>query len=170
MNSPAESEREVVNLTLVSIVIVGNFNPMILHPEWFRRFKVLPEEEIIDALSERVVGEVAPGIELIQNPPTAVTPTRTQISFRSYRLLITPNRFELNAIKEDVFFELPLLAIRIFSILSHTPTRALGFNYEAHWKLHESSQIVLRHIFGTDQNNLSSIFGTDYEIGGKLVF
>jgi hypothetical protein len=65
---------------------------------------------------------------------------------------------------------LPLLAIRIFSILSHTPTRAVGFNYEAHWKLHESWQIVLRHLFVADQNNLSSIFGTDYEIGGKLVF
>jgi hypothetical protein len=103
LNSPAESEREVVNMTLVSIVSVGNFNPMISHPEWFRRYKVLPEEEIIASLNERVVGEVAPGIELIQNPPTAVTPIRTQISFRSYRLLVTPDRFELNAIKEDVF-------------------------------------------------------------------
>jgi hypothetical protein len=117
-----------------------------------------------------VVGETTPGIQIIENPPTAVTPMRTQISFSSYRLFVTPDRFELSTAKEDKFIELPALAIKIFSILSHTPTRALGFNYEAHWKFQESEAIILRRIFSANQENISSIFGENYEIGGKLLF
>jgi hypothetical protein len=157
-------------MALVSLVVVGHFNPMILHPEWFRRYKVLPEEEIIASLNERIVGEVAPGIQLLENPPTTVTPTRTQIRFSSYRLYVTPDRFELSAMKENVFSELPAVGIKIFSILSHTPTRAVGFNYEGHWKLQQPGQNILRRIFCADENNLSSIFGEEFEIGGRLIF
>jgi hypothetical protein len=170
VNSQANSQSTDIKMTIAYVVVVGHFNPAIIHPEWFRRFKLLPEEEIAASQTEHVVSQPAPGLQMIEGPMTTVTPFRTEISFTSYHLLVTPDRFQLSATKENSFFQLPILAIKIFSLLSHTPTRAVGFNFEAHWGLQESEMTVLRRIFCANEDKISAIFGEDYEIGGKLAF
>ena len=34
------------NITKYEIQAVGSFNPVIIQPDWFRKFKILPEQEI----------------------------------------------------------------------------------------------------------------------------
>ena len=109
-----------------SVVILGNFNPVIFQPEWFRRYKILPEQEIAATLEEKVVDQPSPNIQIVTGYKTFITPYKTELNFPSYKLLILPTRFEFSTIRKNCFSELLNSTVRIFELLSHTPINAVG--------------------------------------------
>src|SRR5437762_8820921 len=54
----AETVRNLESETL-EVVMLGSFNPAILHPQWFLRQKLIGEEEALDAKVKVVAAEVA---------------------------------------------------------------------------------------------------------------
>ncbi len=55
---------EIKTIRRFSVVILGNFNPAILHPEWLDRNQLLPPTEVRD-ITESKKGEVK-GLEGIK--------------------------------------------------------------------------------------------------------
>lgn len=144
---------------LSSIVILGNFNPVILNTGWFRRFKILPEKEIAFAEEQ---------IPIIQNKnesiPTdtltfltkrcLISPNRTQISFENYYLDLTPQRFVFLTKSQSEFERIFEPVSRIFVLLSHTPINALGINFEFIIDLRDEVRVSegLKKLLGCSKN------------------
>jgi hypothetical protein len=111
-----------------SIVMVGSFNPAIIHPSWFARFEVLPPSDLdTDAADVRFV-----------------TPEFSTFQLAWLRVQVTPDRFELSTLEQD---RVPLLrdaGINVFTLLSHTPVSAIGLNRAAHLPLAENGWSNIR--------------------------
>jgi hypothetical protein len=104
-------------LQAVSIVLVGSFNPKILHPEWFRTNDLLRVEEVESADVEIVHRDVA--------------------SFRAdwLRLQVTADRFVASTDNPTTYEPLRDLVINVFKILEHTPVEQMGINHQQHFQL-----------------------------------
>ena len=103
-----------------SIVLVGSFNPAIIHPSWFARFELLPPSDL----------EAEQDLKL-------VTPDFTLFRIGWLRVQVTTDHFELSTVEHD---RVPLLrdvVSNIFSLLSHTPVSAVGINRTAHYPTSE---------------------------------
>lgn len=98
-----------------SIVLAGSFNPAIFHPSWFAKFKLIRDEEAAAAKVGIVHNDV------------------TDFSTEWFRLLVTPNKFQLEKLQGGHEEELRDLALSTFEILCHTPVTALGINGETHF-------------------------------------
>lgn len=93
-----------------SIVLVGNFNPKIFHPQWFARHEVVPEVDLEGADVEIIHPEIA------------------KFTFPWVSIEVLQNRFIART--KDVAHYSPLrdLVISTFSLLAHSPVRQLGMN------------------------------------------
>jgi hypothetical protein len=100
----------------LSIVFVGEFNPVIVQPFWLANKKLIREQE----------GEEAK-VELIHNELV-----RFELDW--VKLEITKQRFEFTTSKEPYFEPCRDLATSIFTILKETPIRALGINHLLHYR------------------------------------
>ena len=102
-------------LTGVSLVLLGNFNPPIFTPSWFGWHNLLPEKTV----------EVA---EL-----TIAQPQITVFRVDWFELQVVPDRFTINA-TQSPFVRLQDLTVRTFrEQLPHTRLRALGINRDVHF-------------------------------------
>ena len=109
-------------ITGVSLVLLGNFNPSIFTPAWFGWNKLLPEKTV----------DVA---ELLIAQPQIT-------SFRAdwLELNIVTERFAINTIQPP-FVRLRDLGIRIFrERLPHTPIHSMGINRQVHFLVHSSKE------------------------------
>lgn len=99
---------------LVSIVLVGNFNPAIFQPAWLAAKGLIRESEATAANIEIIHAEVA--------------------QFRAgwLHLVVTTNKFVAST--SDPAHHLPLrdLVAGIFDLLDQTPTHRLGLNRSVH--------------------------------------
>lgn len=151
-----------------SIVILGNFNPVIFQPEWFRRFKILPEQEIAATLEEKVVAQPSPNIQIVEGYKTSITPYKTELNFPSFKLLVLPIRFEFSTIRKNCFSELLNSTIKIFELLSHTPINDAGINFNTHLSIDNCDQ-TLRQLFSANPEKAKEAFGESYKVGGKFI-
>lgn len=102
-----------------SIVLVGSFNPAIIHPSWFARFDILPPSDFDEDETD---------VQL-------VNPDFSLFSIGWLRVQATVDHFELSTLEED---RAPLLrdaGVNIFTQLMHTPVSAMGINRTAHFPL-----------------------------------
>lgn len=161
-------------ISFSSIVLLGNLNPAIFHPQWFERYNILPLQDIQSALGERGIKHEVPidtGKLIIEEaPPILVTPNRTELHFPQLRFIITNNRYICQTREREAFQLLKEATLKIFVLLSHTPIRQLGINFEGHWKLDSDANEILKDLFSRDQEKFSSILGDEYEIGGVIVY
>ncbi len=102
-------------------MLVGSFNPAIIHPSWFARFEILPPSDL----------------EAVDTPDLAaiVTPEFARFAISWLRVQVTVDHFELSTLEPD---RVPLLrdaGVNIFRLLSHTPISAMGINRTAHYPL-----------------------------------
>lgn len=105
-----------------SLVINGSFNPRIFQPLWFASEDLIGKNEAEDA-----------DVKII-HPDISDFEIGKGISIR-----VTREQF-IASTSQDGFFEiLKDLVIGTFSILSHTPTTALGINQEMHIELSKTT-------------------------------
>lgn len=157
-----------------SIVLIGNFNPSIFHPEWFDRFKILPIQEIQWAEGEK------PKISEIQNkdrkviieevPPLIVMPDRADLQFPSIKITVIPDRYQCLATQRENFSLMKDVTLKIFTLLSHTPIMALGINFHGHWKFIDDSNEILKSLFAKKDEAFKKTLGDDYNIQGQIIF
>jgi hypothetical protein len=101
----------------LSLVFIGDFNPVIVQPFWLSSKKLIKEQEAQDTK-----------VELIHNELV-----KYDLGWATVE--ITKKRFELRTSKEPYFEPLKDLMISIFSILSETPLEAMGINHIMHFAL-----------------------------------
>lgn len=101
----------------MSIAVLGDFNPSIMHPRWFADNALIRQDEANNANLDIVHKEVA--------------------AFRaeSYAVQVTQDRFFVVTEDPTMFMPLRDLVLGTFMILEHTPIRAFGVNRFAHVKL-----------------------------------
>lgn len=99
----------------VSVVLLGNFNPVIFKPEWFEKFEILSEEDV----NKCEVKVIHPEITEFQND--------------WLKLQVTPNRFYAKS-TEHPFIRVHDFVVNTFkNYLSHTPVSTLGINRGVHF-------------------------------------
>lgn len=104
-----------------SIVLVGAFNPAIIHPAWFARFEILPPSDLENIDDDKAFVLVSPDF------------SRFAIGWLSVQ--VTVDHFELSTVEADRIAPLRDVGVNIFRQLSHTPVSAMGINRTAHFPL-----------------------------------
>jgi len=99
---------------LYSIVVVGQMNPAIHHPAWYRSVNLLND-------SERDAALAAPGLLSSSQLSQFVAP--------DFTVNCAPNRWEIQAFRHDSLERILATAAAVFEALSHTPVNAFGFNF-----------------------------------------
>jgi hypothetical protein len=103
---------------LDTIVLLGAFNPLILSPQWFA------DNEIVSP------GELE---QLLETGKSISSRDFALLEFRAFQLQAEPDRVQF-ALTEEA--ETPMLladvVVNTFTLLGHTPVRAIGLNHTAH--------------------------------------
>lgn len=119
---------------LVSIVLVGNFNPAIFQPAWFAAKELIRESEATGATVEVIHPEIA--------------------QFRAGWLHISVTTTKFVASTKDAAHRAPLrdLVVSTFELLDQTPTSKLGLNRAMHVDLgNEDTWHALGHLVAPKQ-------------------
>ena len=102
------------DISSVSIVLAGGFNPVIFTPAWFTLYNLLPENSA--------------ELEIVHRQ---VTKLRTDWM----ELFVTPERFHIETLKAP-YARIRDLVLRIFKEqLNHTPLSAFGINRNVHFRV-----------------------------------
>ena len=111
----------------VSVVLLGEFNPAIFTPAWFAMHGLLPESAAESAMLEVAHQQV------------------TVFSTDWLRLEVTHNRFSINTLQAP-YIRLRDLVARVFKEhLYHTPLNAFGINRDVHFQV---SSLTVRDRMG----------------------
>ena len=109
--------KDHLQIRTASIVLIGDFNPVIVQPFWLASKKLIKDKEAEDI-----------NVELIHNELN-----RFDLGWASIE--ITKKRFEIRTSNEPYFEPIRDLLLSIFSILSETPIEVLGINHIFHFAL-----------------------------------
>lgn len=111
--------KDKLQIYTLSVVFIGEFNPVIIQPFWLANKKLIREQEAEDVK-----------VELIHNE-------LVKFSLDWAYFEITKNRFEIRTSKEPYFEVVKDLATSIFKILKETPVKVLGINHIKHYTLND---------------------------------
>ncbi|MEI7911870.1 MAG: hypothetical protein WCK77_19750 [Verrucomicrobiota bacterium] len=100
-----------------NVVLLGNLNPAIFHPEWFCRHGLIGPE----ATAEADISVVSPQV--------------TEIDIGHIHLQCLDNRMVVRTSRSTHTEQLLDLVRGILSILPHTPLIAAGINHDAHYRV-----------------------------------
>lgn len=101
-----------------SIVLVGNFNPAILSPDWFIRHGLVNEQAV-----QR------------DDPDFIVHPQVAQFKLDWCQIVVETGKFSISSSKDPLILIMDL-TVRTFSeFLPHTPLRQLGINRQVHFQV-----------------------------------
>ena len=109
-----------------SLVLVGNFNPAMFQPEWFKINSIISSEDFDLARSDTLKNSII------------VTPQLTIFKTTQLNIKIDQNRFEIIAEKEP-FVSVIDFASKTFENLGSFTLKAFGFNYSGHYKVDDIS-------------------------------
>ncbi|MFQ5853081.1 MAG: hypothetical protein ACE5JU_21180 [Candidatus Binatia bacterium] len=101
----------------ISIVLLGAFSPPIFQPAWFALHDLIRSEEAEAATVEVIHTEVV------------------SFSIAAVKLQVTPNRYAASTVNPSAYEVLRDLTLGAFRILSHTPIRAMGLNWDLHFRM-----------------------------------
>lgn len=105
--------------TLASVVLVGRMNPLIFQPEWLRKNQIIGEAEA-EAAREGALEVIHQEVSIL--------------NLAAMKLVVEPGRFVVTATEEPLVLAKDF-AEGCFSLLSHTPTSALGLNFTTTFRL-----------------------------------
>lgn len=163
----------MASFNLSSVVLVGRFNPAIFHPSWFERYKILPIQEIQSAIGERpkrLMSKIDDKNLIIEEvPPLITTHNKAVLFFPSMEFDITVSRYQCLTKKRENFLLIKEVTQKIINLLSHTPIKAIGINFESHLKINNKVQCELKGLFAKKDEKFKEVFGENYQIEGKLI-
>lgn len=161
---------EIKTIKRAGVIILGNFNPAIIHPEWLDRNQVLPPTEVRDIAEEKeVVEKDLKGIKVrFIASNIFVSSAETRLSLPSYRINVTPDKFDAMALKREKYKELCEFVASTFKILEHTPVKAMGINFISSLKFSEHARDLMHRYFCAEPKALTSIFGERYLIDSTV--
>ena len=110
-----------------SIVLIGEFNPGMFHPEWFCRNDILSREDVAFACADT------------NKYPLINTQQITMFKTTQLTVKIETNRFQVVAEKEPLV-SLKDFVVKCFDKLGSYVIKAYGFNYSAHYKIDSESK------------------------------
>ncbi len=147
-------------------IVRGSFNPPIFHPDWFSRHGILPGEEIEGLISEPKTKEIPElGITLLYGQHSFIVGSdQTIINFKSLKLIVTRDRFEIRCEQRNSFPLMLALLRKVFKILQETPVTAYGINFEDHVKFDDAPEKLIGKFF-TRKEHINRIFGDDAQYG-----
>ncbi|MCB2190323.1 MAG: hypothetical protein KQI62_02085 [Deltaproteobacteria bacterium] len=158
-------------INTAAIVIQGNFNPPIFHPEWFERYKILPIQETQWAKSQRtkkqkieLEGET---LFIEKGPIISIEPTKAIVNFESSVLKVELRKFEQGTTNPSYFDELKNAVLRVCLMLSHTPAKAVGINFVGFIEANNVA-MKLREIFVGDNATLTNCFTDEFLVGASV--
>ncbi len=96
-----------------TVVLLGRFNPLIFHPSWLSANKIIGASEANTAIEKN-------GIEVM-------LPDVCSLKLDNKNLIVEAERFTVTALDEPLV-QARDFAASSFSILSHTPAKAIGLN------------------------------------------
>mgnify|MGYP004485983465 FL=1 len=105
-----------------SIVLIGDFNPAMFHPEWFTKNDIISQEECDFAKSQT------------QSVPLIVTSQLTMFKTSQLNVKIETKRFQVVCEKEP-FVTLKDFITKTFENLGGYIITAYGINYSAHYNV-----------------------------------
>lgn len=103
-------------LESMSIVLVGNFNPVIFQPAWLAANGLLPAEEVKD-----------PKVQVIHPDLASFTADWVNVQ-------VVPTRFQALTMDAARYEPLKDLVVGIFALLEHAPFTQMGINCDAHFE------------------------------------
>ncbi|XUJ34097.1 hypothetical protein ACQ5SK_43565 [Bradyrhizobium japonicum] len=103
-------------ISAYSVVLLGNFNPVIFTPNWFEKWGLLTEDEAANA-------EVS-----------VIHPDITRFAAGGLTVQVELNRFSASGTQSAI--KIKDFVLKTFrDYLSHTPIRSIGINREVHYRL-----------------------------------
>jgi hypothetical protein len=101
-----------------SIVVLGSFNPAIFTPDWLERYELIGKEDADKARQGEIV---------VTRPLARFETDWFALQAKEDQLSITSNGALSPGLKD--------LSVGALALLPHTPIRAVGVNFFAHYKL-----------------------------------
>lgn len=105
-----------------SIVLIGDFNPAMFHPEWFRKNNVLSDEEVDYATSQS------------NDSKLIVTSHLTSFKTSQFIIKVEQKRFEVIGYKEPYMMVSDFIS-KTFETLTGFVIKAYGCNFSAHYHI-----------------------------------
>lgn len=108
-----------VELSGISVVAAGAFNPAIFHPLWFAEKELLARNASEEALDKEFIA------------------ARDLAGFTAdwLSVQVTQDQLVLSTVEEGREFDLRDLAKAVFDLLPETPVNAVGLNTDAHFRV-----------------------------------
>lgn len=119
-----------VELSGISIVLVGSFNPALFHPTWFAKRELIGDSPVQEALEREQV---------------LVTPDLSSFSADWLGVQVTQQQAVFSTVEEGREFDLRDLVVGVFELLPETPVDAVGINTDVHFRLESEEDW---HAFG----------------------
>jgi hypothetical protein len=158
-------------LKSVSIVIIGNFNPAIIHPEWLDRNQLLPPQEVrnIDNIKKEIKEIEGLKISFI-GENIFVSGVEARLGLPSYRINVTPERFEVSTNKIEKQEELRNFVVATFKVLEHTPVSAIGINLLGSLKFSTPARELMFNYFSNNNEKMCTVFGGEYVVDSRITY
>lgn len=116
--------KEYLQISSLTIVLVGDFNPAIVQPFWLANKKLIREQEGKDAKIDVIHNELS----------------QFDISIGSIQ--VTNDKFIIGTSNEGFYEPVRDLVIGTFKTLSETPIRAIGLNHIFHFSFPTEKQYI----------------------------
>lgn len=164
--------KDLNTIKTVSIVLTGNFNPPIFHPEWFDRNQLLPPNEVRDISK---VSEVKTDLNDSETQKIKfissnvfISGLQTRLLLPSYRVEVSPDRFEARTSINSKFEELIKFVCATFKILEHTPIQSLGINFLSSLEFSQDPTFIMHNLFCHSTDKMKSLFNEHYLIDSRI--
>lgn len=108
---------EIAEIDGTSTVIIGSFNPAISHPSWYEKQGLISNKDAENAEIKIVMPDVS------------------EFEIGPIRVQVVRDRFTVETADPRYFESVRDLALGTFTILEHTPVKALGINRTMHFPM-----------------------------------
>ena len=119
----------VPEMESASIVLIGSFNPAILHPQWLAKQGLIPDSEAANA-----------HVDLVSSAMTSVR-------FEWFTLRVVVDRLSATTTDPAQYHALQECICGTFALLEFTPVGAMGLNSERHVRV--PSEDIWTHLEST---------------------
>lgn len=109
----------------LDIIVLGSINPPIFEPAWLAAHDLINSQQFDEALTDANL---------------LVAKEVTRISFSNVTIIAQEDRVQIGSPDATKYEYVRDLAVNIFSLLKHTPVKAVGINRRAHYRIQDEEK------------------------------